>query len=368
MKIDRAEIHHICIPMHKPFVTGCGIIKERHILIIKLFADGLEGLGECCPNYEPFYSPESIPTCKSMIKDFLLPLILKREFYSVDDLVKGMSGVVGNHMAKSSLELAFWDILSREQGKPICEMIGGNKKTVDAGVSVGIFKTLEETLKEINFQLNKGFRRLKMKIKPGHDYSLIKFLRKRIGDFPLMADANSSYTLDLSEDLKALDEFNLTQIEQPLAHDDIVDHAKLQRIINTSICLDESIVHLQSARQAIDLNSCRVINVKIARVGGLLEAKRIHDLCAEKKMNLWCGSMLESGIGMMYNIIFSSLPGVNQPGDIQESFHYMTDDIVEQPVTMSSAGTFEVPREPGIGVRVDKDKLSRYLINTEVVR
>ena len=209
---------------------------------------------------------------------------------------------------------------------------------------------------------------MKVKIKPGHDYKLIEYLQKHLGNIPVMADANSSYTLALADKLKALDDFDLTQIEQPLDHDDIVDHAKLQRMLNTPICLDESIIHARAARQAIESESCRIINVKLARVGGLLEGKKIHDLCVEDRIGVWCGSMLESGVGMVYNIIYSSLPGINYPGDIQESYHYMTDDIIEPPIEISPDGMFDVPQIPGTGLELDEIKMSRYLISTQVVR
>jgi len=368
VKIERAEIHHICIPMIKPFVTGCGIIKDRNLLIIRLFADGLAGIGECSANYDPHYSPETISTCRQIITEFLLPGLIGKKIDTVEDFVEKMSWVVGNHMAKSALELAFWDLLSRQKSESISSLIGGTENKVNAGVSVGMFDTLEETLDEVNYQLSKGFQRLKVKIKPGHDYEAIEYLKKHLGDIPVMADANSSYTLTLADRLKALDDFNLTQIEQPLEHDDIFDHAKLQKMLNTPICLDESIVHARAARQAVESESCRIINVKLARVGGLSEGIKIHDLCVENKIGLWCGSMLESGVGMMYNIMYSSLPGINYPGDIQESFHYMTDDIIEPPIEISPEGTFDVPQAPGIGVELNESTMSRYLLSTQVVR
>lgn len=368
MKIERAEIHHICIPMIKPFVTGCGVIRDRNLLIVKLFADGLEGIGECSANIDPHYNSETIKTCRQIIIDFLLPNLLGKNIDTIEDFVENMSGVVGNNMAKSSLELAFWDILSRRDRQPISRLLGGTATEVDAGVSVGMFDTLEETLDEVNYQLSKGFQRLKVKIHPGHDYEVIEFLKKNIGNIPMMVDANSSYTLELTENLKSLDDFKLTQIEQPLEHDDIIDHAQLQKVLNTPICLDESIIHARYARQAIELGSCRIINVKLARVGGLYEGKKIHDLCVKNNIGLWCGSMLESGVGMMYNIFYSSLPGINYPGDIQESNHYLTDDIVDPPIEISPEGTFEVPQTPGIGVQLDARKMSRYLLSTQVVR
>ncbi len=368
MRLERAEIHHICIPMHKPFITACGVIKERHLLIVELFSEGLVGLGECSANVDPHYNPETIKTCKYVLTDFLLPRVLRKNINSVEDLVKEMSGIVGNHMAKSALELAFWDLLSQQQEQPIYKLLGGTREKVAAGVSVGIFNSLNELLDEVDRQLAKGFQRLKVKIYPGHDYEIVKHLREQIGDFPLMVDANSSYSLNLLNNLKALDTFNLTQIEQPLEYDNILDHAKLQKIIHTPICLDESIVHARAARHAIELGSCRIINVKISRVGGLLEAKKIHDLCIKNRVGLWCGSMLESGIGMIYNIIFSSLPGINYPGDIQESGHYMIDDIVEPPISMTTKGFFKVPQIPGLGVRLNRSKLRQYLIDTQVIR
>jgi len=368
MKLERAEIHHIRLPMIKPFVTGCGVIRDRNLLIIKLYAEGLVGIGECSANIDPHYNSETIMTCRLIITDFLLPNLLGKDIRDVEEFVGAMSHVVGNNMAKSALELAFWDLLSRAEEKPLYLLLGGTKTTVEAGVSIGMFDTPEETLEEAEYQLEKGFRRLKVKIKPGHDREFIGFLRKRLGDIPMMADANSSYTLELADRLRALDDFGLTQIEQPLEHDDIFDHARLQKLINTPICLDESIIHARHARQAIEFGSCRIINVKLSRVGGLHEGGKIHDLCVENGIGLWCGSMLESGVGMIYNIVYSSLPGINQPGDIQESRHYMSDDIVDPPIEISPDGTFRVPDTPGLGVKLDEKKMSRYLVSTIVVR
>jgi len=369
MKIERIEIHHICLPMIKPFVTGCGVIPDRNLLIVRLLADGMAGLGECSANSDPSYSEETIVTCRQIIMDFLAPNVLGADFDTVDSFAAALNrGVVGNRMAKSALELAFWDLLSRKENVSVSELLGGVKTEVDAGVSVGMSDTLGETLDECRFQLDKGFQRLKVKIKPDHDDALISFLRSELGDIPMMADANSSYTLDQADRLTALDAYDLTQIEQPLEHDDIVDHAALQKRLRTPLCLDESIIHARAARQAIELGSCRIINVKLARVGGLYEGKKIHDLCVKHAIGLWCGSMLESGVGMMYNIIYSSLPGVNFPGDIQESCHYMSDDIIEPFIPVSENGTFDVPQEPGIGVRLDEDKMKRYLVSSVVLR
>ena len=368
MKLERAEIHHIRLPMIKPFVTGCGVIKDRNLLIIKLFAEGLVGIGECSANIDPHYNSETILTDRIIITDYLLPILLGKDIDTVEDFVSRMSKVVGSHMAKSALELAFWDLISRAKGEPIAIMLGGTAERVDAGVSVGMFDTFEETLDEVQYQLSKGFQRLKIKIKPGRDYEVIDYLKNHIGDVPVMADANSSYTLDLADRLRALDYFGLTQIEQPLEHDDIFDHAKLQKKIRTPICLDESVIHARYARQAIEFGSCRIINVKISRVGGLLEGKKIHDLCVAHGIGLWCGSMLESGVGMMYNIFYSALPGINYPGDIQESCHYMSDDVVTPLIEIASDGTFAVPDVPGLGVELDEDKMSRYLLSTVVLR
>jgi len=368
MKIERAEIHHICLPMNIPFVTACGTITNRNLLIIRIFTEGIVGLGECCANVDPIYSPETIKGCRHIIKDFILPALLGKEFNSVDEFSAAMNHVVGNHMAKSAVELAFWDIMSRKKGVSISSLLGGTKTRVEAGVSVGMFDTFEDTLHEARVQLSKGFTRLKVKIQPGHDVELVSYLRKHLGDIQLMADANSSYSLKQADMLQALDPFGLTQLEQPLESDDIVDHAALQKTLRTPICLDESVVHARAARQAIHLGACRIINVKLSRVGGLLKAKRIHDICEKTGTGLWCGSMLESGVGMMYNIIYSSLPGVNYPGDIQESCHYMSDDIVEPMIDVSGDGTFAVPAEPGIGVSLNWEKMSRYLVSTEVLR
>ncbi len=368
MHIDRAVIHHIRLPMIKPFVTGCGIISDRNLLIIELHAEGLIGWGECSANIDPHYNPETIMGCRHIILDFLLPNILGKDVETVEDFVECMNGVVGNHMAKSALELAFWDLLSQQKNTPVYKLLGGERSEVDAGVSVGLFDSIEATLDEAEMQLSKGFQRLKIKIKPGRELELMSAARKRFGSLPMMADANSSYSIEKADLLRALDSLDLTQVEQPLEHDDIFDHAKLQAMIDTPICLDESIIHARAAKQAIEFGSCKIINVKISRVGGLCEGKKIHDLCVQNGIGLWCGSMLECGVGMMYNIFYSSLPGVNYPGDIQESCHYMSDDIVVPLIPISERGTFKVPETPGLGVEIDMDKLRYYLVSTTVVR
>ncbi len=368
MRLERAEIYHISIPMVKPFVTARGVETEQQFLIIKLFAEGAVGIGECSAGVNPQYSCEAIATCKPILIEFLLPGLLGKNIDEVDDLVNAMSRVIGNHMAKSSVEQAYWDLLSQQKGQPIYKLLGGTKKAVDAGAAIGIFSTAHETLQEIDTQLAKGFKRLKLKISPGHDYKILKVVRSHVGKFPLMVDANCSYNLtSAGHQLKRLDALDLTQIEQPLAHDDLIDHANLQKELLTPICLDESIVHVRAAGHAIELQSCRIINVKLSRVGGMSEAKKIHDLCVKHNIGVWAGSMISSGIGLVYDIIYASLPGINYPSDIQESGHYMIDDIVDPPVSMSADGTFDVPQVPGLGVRLDEKKMKTYLIDMHII-
>jgi O-succinylbenzoate synthase len=255
-------------------------------------------------------------------------------------------------MAKSALEGAYWDLYAKQQGIPLARALGGTKDRIEVGVSLGIEADINDLFRNVEKYLELGYRRMKIKIAPGRDVEVIRALRQRFGDIPMMADANSAYTLNDVDVLKQLDEFDLMMIEQPLAHDDIIDHAKLQRELKTPICLDESIHSYEDARKAIELGSTRIINMKVGRVGGLSEAKRIHDLCVEKGIPLWCGGMLESGIGRAHNIHLSSLPNFSLPGDVAASARYYAPDLIEPPIEATPNGTIPVPSSPGIGVTI----------------
>nr|WP_239583631.1 o-succinylbenzoate synthase [Metabacillus iocasae] len=335
------------------FSTSYGTVKNRELILVEVKDEaGLVGWGEVVAFSTPWYTEETIQTCFHMLEDFLIPALLGEEIKHPNDVAVVFSGVKRNNMAKAALECAVWDLYAKQKRVTLSTLLGGTRKTVEAGVVVGI-SDLSSMINSIEQHVKEGYKRFKIKIKPGIDYELIKGIRKHFPTLPLMADANSAYTLQDIDGLKRLDEYNLMMIEQPLGSDDIVDHAYLQRELKTPICLDESIVSYEDARKAIELGSCRVINVKISRVGGLSEAKRIHDLCEQKGVQLWVGGMLESGISRAHNIALASLPHFTIPGDISASARYWNQDVII-PEVMVDKGDIMVPTRSGIGYEVNE--------------
>lgn len=367
MNIERVELIHIKLPLKQPFRTGCGEFDERHVVIVKVYSPDGVGYGEVSSNFDPHYSYETTGTCIHVLRDFFIPRILHVDLRDVHDLLGRMNVYRGHHMARSGVETAFWDLWAKVQGLPLHQAIGGTGTRIPTGVSVGIQDTIKGTLDVIEGFLEQGYQRLKIKIRPGWDVKLLTTVRQTFPDVPIMADANSSYSLEDVEIFKQLDELDLMMIEQPLAHDDIVDHAKLQRQIRTPLCLDESIHHAEDARKAIELGSCKIINIKVSRVGGLSEAKRIQALCAVHGVPVWCGSMLESGIGEAFNIAVSTLPNYTIPGDVAPSDRYFTDDIIAPFIELNRDGTIDVPSTPGLGVALDEEKVKRYTVERVIV-
>jgi len=370
MKIQQVDLIHIVLPIREPFVTGCGAVYDRHLIVTKLYTDHGVGFGEVDCNHDPIYNYETTGTALHVLRDWVIPGVLGKDVSEPAELIAMMEGVRGHNMAKSGLELASWDIYSRLKGQSIASLLGGTRKAIASGVSVGMQESVQRVMADCAGFLEKGYRRLKIKIKPGKDVEVIRALRERFPDVPMMADGNSSYRLDRPghvEALKALDEFNLTMIEQPLQDDDIVWHRHLQRQLKTPICLDESIHTPDDARKAIELGSCGVINIKVSRVGGLLKAKQVHDICQQKGIPVWVGSMLESGIGEAYNIHLASLENCRFPGDVAPSDRYFTDDIIQPPCRIGKDGIIDVPSVPGMGFEVDEEKLKKYAVETVTV-
>ena len=378
MLIERVELRHIRMPLVHPFETSFGRQEERDVIIVKLFSQGLVGYGETASMAGPWYSYETIETCWHVQRDFLIPMMLGRDLKSPAQLMDLFAPVRGHNMAKTGLEEAFWDLAARQDGMSLAQALrqaavvslsnhqdaalGGTRNEIECGVSIGIQATPSHLLKRIEAFLAEGYRRVKIKIKPGWDLSVVREVRRVFPDIRLMVDANSAYTLDDAALFVALDEHHLLMIEQPLGYDDIVDHARLQGQIQTSLCLDESIHTPDHARQALDLESCRIINIKPGRVGGLHQAKRIHDLCQERAAPVWCGGMLETGIGRAHNVALASLPNFQLPGDISASKRYYQQDLVWPPFEITSEGMMAVPRGPGIGVEVDEEKLEEVTV------
>ena len=353
IEVEGVEIRLVRLPLIEPFETSFGKIDSRLIFLVGLNAGGLKGWGEVVASEQPLYSYETVGTAFHVIKDFLAPAVLEEPLTDLAALALRLSRFRGHNMAKAGLELAFMDLLAHVNKKSLSALIGGERKRVAVGVSLGIQPTLSQLLRRVDKYLDLGYQRIKLKIKPGWDNHVVFEVRRLYPDILLSVDANSAYTLADVDHLRKLDDFNLLMIEQPLQSDDIVDHAELQKRLKTSLCLDESITGLRQAKAALDLESCRIINIKIGRVGGYSEALAIHDLCAARSIPVWCGGMLESGIGRAHNIALASLHGFTLPGDISASSRYFERDLISPEVTVASDGTVTVPDTVGLGFEVD---------------
>ena len=368
IRIEQIELRHISMPLVAPFETSFGVETEREGLIVALRGEGLTGWGEVVATREPGYSSETAQTEWHILHEFIVPNVLGKEFADVETLEAIYDNVRGHPMAKAGIQAALYDLLAKAQGVSLQKMLGGSGEKVKVGVSVGIQPSTGALVERVRAYLADGYPRIKIKIKPGRDVAETQAVREAFPDILLQVDANSAYTLDDAATIKAMDNLNLLLIEQPLSEDDIFDHAKLQPQLKTAICLDESILSARHARWAHELGACRIINVKPGRVGGLREAIRIHDYCAEHGIPVWCGGMLETGIGRAANVALASLPNFKLPGDISASARYWKEDIVEPAFTLNPDGTLTVPTDPGIGVAVREDLLERFTIKKEVYR
>jgi len=355
LNIEGVEIRLIRLPLNEPFETSFGKIDSRLIFLVCLHAEGLRGWGEVVASEEPRYSYETVGTAFHVIKDFFGPALLAEPIKGLADLAKRLSSFRGHNMAKAGLELAYMDLLAQVSQQSLSTLIGGTVKRVPVGVSLGIQPTVSQLLERVERYLSLGYQRIKLKIKPEWDLDVVAQVRRAHPNILLSVDANSAYTFDDREHLKKLDDFDLLMVEQPLQNDDLLDHAKLQQLMNTAICLDESIVGQRQAATALELKSCRIINIKIGRVGGYSEALGIHDSCHSSGIPVWCGGMLESGIGRAHNIALASLKGFTLPGDISASSRYFARDIIQPEVTVAPDGTVTVPDTVGLGFDVDLD-------------
>jgi len=359
IRVDGVELRLIRLPLTEPFETSFGKIDSRLIFLVNLQAEGLTGWGEVVASEEPRYSYETVRTALHVIQDFFAPVLLTAPIANLNELAQRLAPFRGHNMAKAGIELAFMDLLAQLTQQSLSSLIGGEREQIDVGVSLGIQPTLSKLLQRVEHYLSLGYQRIKLKIKPGWDLDVVDEVRRRHPDILLSVDANSAYTLDDQEHLKKLDDFNLLMIEQPLQNDDLVDHAKLQKVLTTPLCLDESIVSERHARLALDLESCRIINIKVGRVGGYSQALGIHDLCVSRKVPVWCGGMLESGIGRAHNIALASLKGFTLPGDISASSRYFERDIISPGVVVAADGTVAVPDGEGLGFEVDLGFIER---------
>ena len=353
MKIDRVELHHLQLPFIHPFETSFGRESERDLILVSVSADGLTGWGECVSGSRPWYSSETVGTSWHVLKDFLIPQLLERDIERVADVLDCFKWIRGHAMARACLENAIWDLLARARGMQLVQLLNGQRDRVPVGVSVGIEPTLDKLLERVALHVDEGYARVKLKIKPEWDVAVVSAVRERWPDMLLQVDANSAYQLSDTPIFQELDQFGLLLIEQPLHFDDLVDHAKLQSNIDTPICLDESIHSPEHARWALEIDACQIINIKVGRVGGLTAACKIHDMCRDRDIPVWCGGMLETNVGRAVNVALSTLPAFSLPGDISASARYFHQDIAAPNFVLNNDSTLMVPEEIGIGVEVD---------------
>ncbi|HLL73386.1 MAG TPA: o-succinylbenzoate synthase [Pyrinomonadaceae bacterium] len=366
MKIASIELREIRLPLIHFFETSFGRTTERRILLARLLdEEGTEGWGECTAGEGPFYSEEWAESAWSVIKHYLAPMTVGREVEHASDVSRLMKAVRGNRMAKAAIETAVWDIEARRARLPLWKLLGGVHAEIACGVSIGIQDSPEALLEKIARELGAGYQRIKIKIKPGWDISIVERVRAEFPDISLMVDANSAYTLADAPLFQAMDKFDLMMAEQPLAYDDMVDHARLQERIETPVCLDESIRSSEDARKACEMGACRIVNVKLGRVGGHGEAQEVERVCRERNVPVWCGGMLESGIGRAHNIAMATLAGFTLPGDVSASARYWEEEIIEPPVTVSARGTITAPTADGIGFEIKRKRIDALTVRKE---
>jgi o-succinylbenzoate synthase len=368
MRIERVDMIHIRMHLVSPFETSYGQDYEMDKVVLKVYTPNSIVYSECAAEGYPYYAYETVGTVREILKKFILPSVMGIDLRDPEDYWERISRFRGHPMAKAVMDNAIWSLQALEKGKPLWQLLGGNKDRVVAGVSIGIQDHVEKLLELIELHLSKGYPRIKIKIKPGKDLAVVAAVRKRFPDINLMVDANNAYTLSDVDTLKTLDQYHLSMIEQPLAYDDIVDHAKLQSQIITPICLDESIHGPYNARVAAELNACRIINIKQGRVGGLTPAREVQDIAQDANMGVWCGSMLETGIGQAVNLALATLPNFVYPNDIFESELFWVKDLIDPPIALNPDGTITVPPEPGLGLKVNEDALDYYTVGREVIR
>jgi len=367
VKIDRIELRLLRLPLVRVFETSFGRQTHKTFILVRLLGDGLEAWGECVADETPYYSSETTDTAWHIITGFLAPTLLASAPTHPREVFPSFHAVRGHNMAKAALEMACWDLYARTEGVPLSQVLGGVRTRIASGVSIGIHDSLDQLADRVRIELEAGYRRVKIKVKPGWDVDAVRMIRERFGDIPLMVDANAAYTLDDADRLAELDQFGLMMIEQPLDYEDVSDHARLQARLATPICLDESIHSPRVAKDAIDAGACRIINIKPGRLGGFLESIRVHDLCAAHGLPVWHGGMLESGIGRAHNIHLSTLPNFTLPGDVAASKRYFVPDLIVPPVEVAPDGTIGVPTGAGIGVAVDLERTARATLRAETL-
>ena len=368
MKIDAIVLRELSMSLVHPFATSFGETRERRVLLVEIRAEGLSGWGECTAGEHPYFNEESTDTAWITIEHELVPLLTAAEDPTGGKCTDIFRVVRGHRMAKAAVENALWDLEAQMSGVPLWEMLGGERETLACGVSIGIQSSIEKLLEKVETAVGQGYQRIKLKCKPGMDVQMFEAVRHRWPDILLSCDANSAYRLRDSEHLVSFDQFRLLMIEQPLWADDFYFHAMLQQRLDTAICLDESIRNRRDALAAIEMESCRIINIKLGRVGGFSEAIAIHNATMERGIPVWCGGMLESGIGRSHNIALSTLPNFSLPGDVSASSRYWAEDIIDPEVTVSSKGEIQVPRTPGRGFAVRTGLIERLTVRRQEIK
>lgn len=371
LQIEAITLREIRLPLVEPFRISSGVTTTRRILLLELVdADGVSTWSECVAGDFPNYSPESIDTATLAIREWLAPRVLGRRFETPEDVSAALAeDLRGHEMARAAIEMGAWVLAATKAGQSLSSLLGGTRKRIGTGISIGIQNSPEELAHKAEKALGEGYRKIKLKIKPGQDLPYLHAVRDRLGpDAPLMADANNAYTLDDADHLVRLDDLDLVMVEQPLAWDDVARHAELQRRMRTPICLDESITNIARAEDMIRLRSGRIINIKPGRVGGFTASKAIHDLCEANDIPVWCGGMLESGIGRACNVALASLPNFTIPGDVSPSSRYWARDVVSPEWTMDGDGWVDVPEGPGLGVEVDRERIEALTVQRETLR
>lgn len=368
-KIDKIELLKLALPMKYSFETSFGVVADKQTVLVKLYSGELVGYGEAATFNAPLFNEETVDTCMYVLEKFIAPKIIGKDFATAEEFrATYKNSIKGHNIAKAGAEFAFWNLLALEKNMSLQEMFGGESAEIKVGESIGIKKTIKDTLEEIEERLEEGFTRIKVKIKPNWDYEILKAIRTEWPKIDLMADGNSAYNLREHLDvIRSFDEFGMTMIEQPLADDDIIDHSTLQRLVETPLCLDESIKSVEDARKAIELNACRIINIKPGRVGGGVESIAIHDLCQSRGIGVWGGGMLETGIGRAFNIALASKSNYIYPADMSPFQFFYEEDIVDDSFEVTKKGTVVVRKEAGLGYKVNESKVKKYTTETRVI-
>ncbi len=368
MKIEAITLREIHMPLVHFFETSFGRTYSRRILLVTIHSEGVDGWGEAVVGEDPFYSSEWIESAWPTLTGYLIPMLLGKDIASGRECPAIFAKVREHRMAKAALENGIWDAEATQRQQPLWKLLGGTRTEIPCGVSIGIQDSVQQLLEKVDTELSAGYRRIKIKVKPGWDTNVMEQIRSRWADITLSCDANSAYTLDQMEHLRKFDQFNLLMIEQPLWNDDIYYHARLQKELRTALCLDESIVSARSAAFAAETGACRIVNIKVGRVGGFTEALKIHDLCHAHNIPVWCGGMLETGIGRTHNIALSTLANFSLPGDVSASKRYWKEDIIEPEVEVSPQGMIAVSNKPGTGYRVRPDLIEKLTVRKETLR